>query len=205
MKKGFSLLDLVVVIAIAAMLAVTLLPAFAEYETQDSIVGAVTFAPGRSATVVKSIYAVSDNASGTLTPYVVGSSGKKALTATPTNGQTTIALSNASFTAAAGLTTNDLVVYVHSDSTCDYRTISAATSSNVTLSSGISKAGTSSDYVYEIVAHTPLNVAFAGAGPGTNDVLNLSGEAVYVTPGNSPLRLVLTGSATTNLTVTVDK
>jgi len=85
------------------------------------------------------------------------------------------------------------------------RTISAAASNSVTLSSGISLAGTASDYIYELVAQTPLNVAFAGAGPGTNDVLNMSGEAVYASPGNSPVRFVLTGSATTNLTVTVDK
>jgi hypothetical protein len=187
------------------MLWAFVLVARAELETQNSIVGAVNFAPGRSQTIVKSIYAVSDSATGTLTPYVKGSSGKTALTATPTNNQSVISVLNTSYTAAAGLTTNDLVMYVHSDGTCDYRTISAAASNSVTLSSGISLAGTASDYIYELVAQTPLNVAFAGAGPGTNDVLNMSGEAVYASPGNSPVRFVLTGSATTNLTVTVDK
>ena len=165
---------------------------------------AVTFGPTRGRTTVTTIYASSDKLNSVVKVYAKGSAGKTAVTAAPTNGQTVIYIANASYAATGGYTTNDHVVYKHRDGTCDYATVSAATATNITLSSGVSQAGTTSDYVYEVTQQAEYLVGFYGTGSGTNDALNLTGE-VFTGPGDSPVYVVLDGTAHAKLNVTAKK
>lgn len=193
-------------VATVATLLIGVLTAMAQ-ETKyasGTTSAALTFAPGVSRTVVDSVYATSDKEDGAVAFYARGSAGKVAPSATPTNGQMVISVANASFDSSAGMTTNDRVVYVHADGTTDYRTISASTATSVTLSAGISVAGATGDYLYEVTQQGAIVVGFDGAAAGTNDTLAASGR-VYVTPADSPLYVVLDGTAACKLMVTVTK
>lgn len=151
---------------------------------------------------VLSCNATTDKEDGVVKFYARGSAGKTAPTEEEVLSETEINIANASWNAAAGYTTNDMVVYVHANGTCDYRTVSAATATNVTLSSGISVAGASGDYLYEVTLQGEIIVGFDGAGVGTNDTINA--QNCFATPNDSPLYCVLDGTSNAVLTVTVE-
>jgi len=161
---------------------------------------AVTFGPASGPTTVKSVYATSDKLNGSVKFYARGGAGKEAPTTTHTNGATVIAVGNSD----SGFATSDSVVYVHANGTCDYRTLSGATTTNVTLSSGISVAGASGDYLYEVTQQGQIWVGFYGTGVGTNDTVATAGD-VFMTPGDSPLYCVLDGTSNAVLQVTTDQ
>lgn len=198
MKKTMKIMSAVLALEVVALCAI------AGMETKyaaGTTSAAVTFGPTRGQMVVKSINATSDKLNSAVTLYARPSSlSKYAPTATPSLSATHIKITNTGY----ALTTNNSCVYVHANGTCDYRTISTATLTNVTLSSGITVAGAAGDYLYEVTAQGAAVVGYYGTGTGTNDALNLSGD-LFAVPGDSPLYVVLDGSGTAKLMVTVDK
>jgi len=205
MKRNNKWIGLMIVCLIIAWASALVAVAGLESKyTSHATSAAVNFGPGTGRTVAKSIYATTDKEGGCVKLYARASAGKAAVTAAPTNGATVVYIANASYSAAAGFTTNDLVMYVHSNGTLDYTTVSAATATNITLAAGVSQAGSTDDYVYELSQQGEIIVGFDGTATGTNDTLATTGD-VFVTPGDSPLRAVLDGTATAKIQVTVDK
>jgi hypothetical protein len=121
-------------------------------------------------------------------------------TASQTNGALLIAVANSSL----ALTTNDVIMYVHANGTLDYDTIAGPiTTTNITLTTGLTVAGASGDYIYELSQQGQIVVGYDGAGVGTNDGITVSGD-VFVTPGRSPLYAVLDSTSNATLQVTAD-
>jgi len=198
-KGGFSLLGAFICMALLCVLIVTVLAGETKYATGTAS-AAVTFDPGTGRTVVESVYATCDKEDGAVKIYARGGTGKKIVTTAPA-ATNVIYVSNSSY----GLTNGDSVVYFYADGTAPlYRTISGQTTSNVTLSSAISTAGSTSDYLYEVTQQGQIVVGYDGAAVGVNDGLATSGN-VFETPGDSPLYCVLDGTSNSVLQVTVDK
>ena len=170
-------------------------------ESKYSVTGSVTFGPSPKHTAVTGIFATSDLAAGTITLYARGSVNKVQPTVAATNGATVITFANTS----QSYTNADHVVYVHSDGTLNSTTLSAGTTSNVTLTAGLAKAGTTDDYLYRLESFAVITVNENTGGTGTNDTLNIAGDMIWVTKSDSPLKAVLTGTTITNLSVTVNK
>jgi hypothetical protein len=204
MKKWMDRVWVVAIVIVAALLMGASAYAQESAYASGTTSAALTFGPGPARTVVDSVYATTDKENGAVAIYARGSFGKAAPTSSPTNGADVVSVANANFAVAAGLTTNDSVVYVHANGTCAYRTISAATASTVTLSSALTTAGASGDYLYEVTQQGSIVVGFDGADAGTNDTLVTSGK-VFVTPADSPLYMVLDGTAACKLMATVSK
>ena len=161
---------------------------------------AVTFGPQSSQSVIKSLYATTDKAGGTAKLYAWDQVATLTPTAAPTNGATVIAVAN----SAGALTTNDMVVYVHDTGTVEYRTISASSTNSVTISSALTEAGTTGDRIYELAQVAQLDFDSSGAGVGTNKYGSFSGDAVYVSPGGSPIYAVVDGTSNSVVNVTRD-
>jgi Tfp pilus assembly protein FimT len=202
--RGFSLADLLTVIVAVAMLAAWISPAMAQ-ETKyaaGTTSATVLFGPGAyGKTVVKSVNASTDKAGGVVKFYARGGAGRVAPSAVATNGQAVLSVANAGYT----FTNGDYVVYAHVDGTTHQTTVSDATTNTVTLAAGLTQAGASGDYLYEVTQQGQILVGLLGTGVGTNDVLNLSGEALFATPSASPLYVVLDGTAACVLQVTADR
>ena len=165
--------------------------------SSSAAAAAVTSGPQPGKIVVKSISTSCDVALGLVKFYT--RAGKYAPSIVPTNGQTVIALSNPSL----ALTNGDRVVYAHANGTLDTTTLSAATTSNVTLSAGISSAGVAGDFLYDMQLSGKIVAADNSAAVGTNKLLNMAGE-VFVTPGDSPLYVTLDSATNSVLQVTAD-
>ena len=181
--------------------------AFARPETksQATVNGtevAVNFGPRRGQTVVKSIFGTTDLLDAKVSFFTVGGAGSRPVLEDATNGATLITLLNTGNAMATG----DLVMVKHDDGSLDYRTVWTNTLTNITLATGISSALTEAgdDRVYEMVANGQIVVGFFGTGVGTNDTIKAAGEALYATPGDSPLRATLNGTTNISLTVTVN-
>jgi len=160
---------------------------------------AVTFGPGDgSRQVVKSVYATTDKEDGAVKIYA--RSGARLAPSSAPTASTNVPLSNATY----AITNSDAIVYVHADGVLDYRTITIADPTYVYLSSALSQAGSTADRIYELSQQGEIVVGFDGANTGTNDTLATAGEMVFSGPGDSPLYLVIDGTAACKLTATVD-
>jgi hypothetical protein len=160
---------------------------------------AVTFGPQTGQQVVKSLYATSDKEDGAAKFYVWNQVATKSPATAPTNGQVLLTLNNIGLV----LTTNDVVVYSHSTGTAVYRTISSSSTGTVTLSSGLTEAGTTDDRIYELTQGGQIVVGYDGATVGTADGLPTAGD-VFATPGGSPLYVLLDATSNAVLQVTVE-
>jgi len=194
-------------IVMLLVLLIACLCVFAERETKYATSStasdpAVNFGAGTALSTVELVSFSCDSRLGTLSFYSRPAAlSKFAPTSTPTNNQSVIYITNTGIV----VTNSDTVIYQHVDGTLDYRTISSATSTNVTLSSGLSQAGSAGDYLYEIAVQGQIVVGGTTTGPGTNSVDTITGP-VFVTPvGNSPVRAVLSSETNTALSVTLDK
>ena len=181
--------------------------ALAELESKyatGSTSAAVTFGPKKTAgCILKSLFAVSDKLSSVVKVYARPASLSKFLVSiTLSNGATHIPITN----TGSAIGNSATVVYWHANGTCDLRATAGSGNSatNITLSSGISAAGASGDYVYLITQQGSMQVGFWGTGAGTNDVLSLQGE-VFGTGADSPLYLVLDGTSACTINATVDR
>lgn len=169
-----------------------------KYATSATAVDpAVTFGPQIGRTYVTAISASTDTPNGVAKFYV--KSGKYAPTETPGATATNILITNTGIV----VTNSDKVVYVHANGTVAYRTISLASATNVILSSALVVTGASGDYLYEVTQGGQMAVGTSATGPGTNTVVNVSGDALFVTPADSPLYVTLDSDTNTTLQVTV--
>jgi len=199
-RRGFTLIVRMVVMAIIGVmvLAPTLMAGESKYATGTAS-AAVTFAPQTGQMLVKCVCATTDKENGAVKFYDWNEVATVSPTTAPTNGQSTILISNSAY----AYTTNDMCVYEFASGAVLYRTISAATTSNVTLNAALDAAGSTTDRLYELSQGGQIVVGFDGATPGTNDSIAVAGD-VYVTPGGSPLYVVLDGTSNSVLQVTSD-
>lgn len=183
-------------IALMAIFAVTAAQAQETKYVSGSSSAALTFAPNPfGKVIVKSLFATTDKQGGVVKFYA--RSAKAVPNAVPTNAATVIAFAN-----TAAMTNSDIVCYVHANGTLDQTTISSATSSNVTLTAGITVAGASGDALYKLTQAGQILVGLYGTGAGTNDVLNVAGD-IFASPGDSPVYLVIDGTSSAVLQATV--
>ena len=199
--REFSLIVRLVVIAIVCIMVLapaTLLAGESKYATHATA-AALTFGPQTGQTVVKCVCATTDKEDGAVKFYDWNEVATVSPTTAPTNLQTVIPISNSAYT----YTTNDTCVYEFASGAVLYRTISAATTSNVTINTALNAAGSTTDRLYELSQGGQIVVGFDGANSGTNDSINVAGD-VYITPGGSPLYVVLDGTAACTLQVTVE-
>lgn len=199
--RGWILFEMFVLIVLLTAMA---MPAFAQ-ETKyaaGATSAAVTFAPGSlGRTLVKAVAATTDKAGGVVKFYARGGAEKVLPSATPTNGAFVIDLVNTGY----AFTNGDVVVYVHANGVCDRTTIADASLTNVTLTAAITAAGATGDALYELTQQGQMLVGMLGTGVGTNDVLNVSGDVLFASPMDSPLYVVLDGTAACVLQVTAKK
>lgn len=156
---------------------------------------AVVFGPANGPLTLESVFAVTDKADATLSIY----SWDEAAALQPTVAP---AATNIVYVDNSSLTTNDMVVYAHMDGTLDYRTVSAATTTNVTLSANLSQAGSTSDMIYELSESGRLPFDTTGAGVGTNKIGTFEGPVVW--RGLPPVRTVIDGTSNAVLQATSD-
>ena len=191
--------------AIVAVLIIAMIGgAFAEPESKyaaGTTSAAVTFGPSQGRTVVSHVHAVSDKLGAVCKIYSRGGSGKTACTTAAAVSATHVPITN----TGVGLTTNDAVVIVHATGNVEYRTLTGYNSAtNVTLSSGLTYAITTSDFIYELAQGAEMLVGGFGTGAGTNDTLTVSGQ-VYASPGDSPVYIVVDGSNVSKVNATADR
>jgi hypothetical protein len=165
-----------------------------KYDADANTTSAVVFGPAANGgqTIVKAVSAVSTGTAATVKFYARTGS-KAAPSATPTNAAVVIYVAN----TGNIFTTNDLVAYVHADGSVDYTTVSANTATTVTLAAGITSAGASGDNLYELSLQGQRNLGAAA--------VDIAGDAIFVTPSDSPLRVLNDGTGGNSLTVTVQK
>ena len=200
--RGFrNPVGLLAVVSIVMLLAAAMVGHAGESKyAAHATAAAVTFGPGASHTVIESVYGVSDKLASECKIYA-RTGNAYAPTSTPTNGATVIAIAN---TGTAVSTNTAVVVYVHKNGTLDVTTVSAATTTNVTLAAGISAAGATGDYLYALSQQGSLAGTVQATAGITNILYKAEGGAVFESPGNSPVRVVLDGTAAAKVTVTAD-
>lgn len=150
---------------------------------------AVVFGPGTGQSVVKSILAKSGTATADLAIYArTGSPSTLAVAAT--NAQRVVYFPS--------VTSNAFVVVDYGDGNVSAHTLSAVTASNVTLATGLSQAAVANQAkLYSLNKQGSLYIA--------NTAFNESGDALFVTPSDSPLYINCSGITNNYLTVTVQK
>ena len=171
-----------------------------KYDT-GTVSAAVSFGPVPGKRTVTAVYALTDtNANAAVSFWARGGAGRVGTTANATNTATQIFVSN----TGNALTTNETVVYVHFNGTLDTTTISANTTSNITLAAGITVAGTNGDYVYEVTKQGEYGFDVTGAVNGQTNKYGATTGKVFVSPGDSPVYCELNGASKCVLTVTAD-
>jgi hypothetical protein len=99
------------------------------------------------------------------------------------------------------INTNDLLIVQHVNGTADYRTATTGTSaSQIVLSAAPSVAFAAGMKIYEIEQIGNINMGITNtSGVASKD---LAGDALIVTPKDSPLRVLVDGSTNNIVTVT---
>lgn len=183
------ILVLIVVFAFASLVQA--------FESKWSSTGATAvtnlFGPLDGSYMVKSLYAKSDKAASVVKFYARGGAGRANITTVSTSGAQVVSFSNPDH----AISTNDVVVYVHSDGTLLATTVAGSSTGSVTMAVGITKAGTLSDRIYEVTQQNELPV-----GAST---LNPSAGWIFGTPGDSPLYMVVDCATNGVLSTTTDR
>lgn len=180
-----------------ALMAVAAVAQESKYSTSSTGTDpAVTFSPKNGRQIVKAVSASVDVANGVVKFYT--RVAKYAVTGT--NSATVINFTN----PLAAVTNGDTVVYVHANGTAEYDLCAAGgTTTNCTLTTGITSAWASGDYLYEITQSGQIVVGLSTTAAGTNAILNDSGD-IFVVPGDSPLHVTSDCATNGMLQVTVE-
>jgi hypothetical protein len=199
MKMKMRLLAVVGTLVLAAGLVMA--GEETKYSTSSTATSpALTFGPNVSGkTVVTAVSASTDVTLGAVKFFARDS--KYLPTTVATNGATLIRIVN----TGIAVTNADKVVYMHASGVCDYTTISSATTTSATLTAGISVAGAAGDALYKITQAGQIVVGANATAVGTNALLNLAGECIFATPGDSPLYVTVDSGTNSCLQVTVRK
>lgn len=186
-------------VAVAALMAAVAVAQDTKYATSSTGVDpSMTFGPTFSPQVVKSLQTSCDVALGAVKFYT--RTGKYAVTGT--NSTTIVNFTNPSTGAPYLVNTNDVVVYVHANGTIAQTTVSAATSSNVTLAAALTVAFSSGDYLYDLAQSGQIVVADNTAAAGTNKLGSYAGD-VFAIPADSPCYAVMDSATNTCFSATV--
>ncbi len=164
-----------------------------KYDTTTNS-AAIDFGPNAwGPVVVKSLFASSDSATATVKFYVK-SGDRVTPTVAPALAATVIECVNTDY----ALTNGDEVIYFHpAADAVDYRAISGATASNVTLSSGISVAGTLANQIYELTQGGEISL-------GTT-AMSEQGDYLFVSATDSPVRIVVDSSTNGSVQATATR
>ncbi len=158
-----------------------------QYAT-GSTSAAVTFDPNRAGqTVVKSYSATSDKAASVIKFYAT--TGNRVPVSSAPSSTTVIPVANTGY----GLTNSDTVVYSHAVGSSVYRTLTGATTTNVTLSSAVTATQGASDAIYEV---EQIYEVACGATSVSG-----TGDAIAYTPADSPLYVVVDGTSACKVAV----
>lgn len=159
---------------------------------------AVVFGPSSAPLTITSIYTTTDLLTSTLKVFswnqVKASSPSNVVADIVTN---VVLLSNPSF----AYTNGDTVVYTHDDGTLDYRVVSTATTSNLTLSANLSQVGSTADRIYEIALSFQPGFDATGADVGTNKFGTFESAPIFTAIG--PIRVEQTGTSNAVVNATV--
>jgi len=194
MKKAFAAW-IGALVALMVLAIVSVVYAGESKYASGTTSAAVTFGPASSQLTVKGLYAVTDKSTASLKLYAWDKVKPESPTTAPA-ATNIIYVSNSD----SQYGTSDKLVYVHSNGTVDYRTVSSATTSNVTLNAAISQAGTTSDKLYELTQVFQPDFDVTGAGVGTNKYGKFEGD-VWV--GLGPLYIVVDGTSNAVINATV--
>lgn len=149
----------------------------------------VDFSQGTGPTLVKSILAKSGTSTAALAIYARYGS-PSVLSVDATNGQKTVYFPSVS--------SNAYCVVSYGNGNTSWDTFSAVSSSNVTLVTGLTEAATADKAkLYIMTQQGSIYIA--------NTAFNESGDAIFATPSDSPLRVACDGITNNYLTVTVQK
>lgn len=185
--KFFAMMAVVAILFSAGVIADQ-----SKYDSTGTTSREVLFGVSPTGYKVTGLYCVSDAAASTVDFYTASGSGRNPIVTASTSGAQVIYIDN----PAHACSTNDVVVYVHSDGTLLKTTVASSTTNSVTLAAGISKAGTTSDYLFEVAATYALPV-------GSSAALNPNGD-IYAVPPSSPLWVTLGSGTTATLAVSTD-
>lgn len=187
-SRNRSVVVLLAGLMFGLVLAVGVWAAESQYDTGTTS-AEVAFGDSPAGYLVRSLYAKSDTAASTADFWTRKS--KTTVGAAATNAATVIVLANSGATA---ITTNDYVIYEHASGKLHPSTVSAATTTNITLGTALTVAGAATDKVWGLQKSFVLPVG--------NGTLNPAGGYIYAVPGGSPL-VVSVGTATAAVSVAV--
>lgn len=194
--KRIKVMDIMMVLSIVILVCVVAVQAGETKYASGTTSAAVNFSPSAGMDTIKSIYATTDLAGGTVKIYA----WNKVKTQSPTTAPAATNLIDID-NSDTQLDTSDYVMYVHADGTLDYRTVSSSTASNVTLNAVLSQTGSVSDRLYELTQQAQLDFDTAGAGVSTNKYGKFEGD---VFTGIGPIRVVQDGTSNAVVNVTKD-
>lgn len=189
-------------IVIAVAFAVVALSAIAQqFQTKYDYSGAITetalstavnFSPAKGGpTLVKAVSGYSQAGADAALRFYARDGSPVYLGVAATTAQKTVFFPS--------FTSNEFVMVDYGNGNVSWDTLSAVTSSNVTLVTGLSESGTVA--VARLFAMDPIAELFMGAATAYAE----AGDAIVATPADSPLRVASTGTATNYVTVTVQK
>ncbi|NCC35292.1 MAG: hypothetical protein EOM24_25265 [Chloroflexia bacterium] len=189
MKKNIMIIAALVAVAASVAQAQLLQSKYDADVDGASTATKVDFAPASGPLVVKSIIAKSGTATADLALYARNGS-PSTLAVDATNAQEIVYF--------PGFTSNQYVVVSYGNGNVSWHELSAVTASNVTLASGLTEAATAGKAkLYGMTQQGSIYIA--------NTAFNEAGDALFVTPADSPLRVACSGVTNNYLTVTVQK
>lgn len=168
-----------------------------EYEAATDATAEVTFGPDPYGVVTILDGDIVPQYNGTLKIYAKGGAGRVTPSSYPSVATNVIPVSNSSY----ALTNSDIVVwYDTSADVSEKRTISSATTTNVTLDSAVTSIPATGDQLYEVTQQGQIDITTND----TNEHLALR-QYTFVSPADSPVYMIAStgGGANSNVTMTV--
>ena len=145
-QKGFTLIELMIVVAIIGILAAIAIPAYQDYTIRAQVSEGLTLAAGAKSAVAE-VFATSgvtpaDRTAAGMTAAATDTSGKYVTSVTVTNGVITVAYGNNANTAINGLTLG-LTPYLSPDNSVAWKCGNAAApAATVIMPGAAATAGT---------------------------------------------------------------
>ena len=146
MQKGFTLIELMIVVAIIGILAAVAIPAYQDYTIRAQVSEGLTLAAGAKTAVAESFAATGivplNRTAAGMTAAVTDTSGKYVTSVTITNGVITVAYGNNANATIAGMTLG-LTPYLSPDNSIAWKCGNAAApAATVIMAGAVATAGT---------------------------------------------------------------
>lgn len=105
---------------------------------------------------------------------------------------------------SSNISAADVCIVQHANGTLDYRTVNASTATNIYFTAAMSTAVTNGCVIYEMEDAAIFHQDSSATNGGGLYLLQLSGDPLFVSRKDSPVRVTLSGTGATNvLTTTV--